>query len=154
MTTLTLTIPFEFTHEYGPDTEAEIPVSKGDHRLARDLKQNAPSARFESKLGVVRTTLDLVGVTHTYLKDHFGPDTPQLVADGATSSAAHTALLAAATDTADRAAPLNFVTDAVRFVGSTRVEQDLEARDSFARVTWSGQLEVTWAPTKGVGTTE
>lgn len=144
MVTLTLTIPFTSTFEYDADAVVEIPISTGEFHIVNDLRQNAPAARYDSKTSVVRTTLSLAGATYAYLKSFHGPESPRLVVDVASSSAAHTAFNAAATGAADSAAPTGLVTDAIRFVGTTRVEQDLESRDPFACVTWAGELEVTW----------
>ncbi len=144
MATLTLTIPFAFTFDYDADADVEIPISRGDFHIVNDLRQNAPTARYDPKKSVVRTTLSLAGGTYEYLKKFHGPESPRLAVDVATSSVAHTAFNAAATVAADSAAPAGFLTDAIRFVGTTRTEQDLETWDSFARVTWAGDLEVTW----------
>lgn len=145
MKTFTLSLRFEFTHEYDAETEVQIPISSPGFRIDQDLRQHAPSARYDSKASVVRTSLSLAAATHVYLKAIHKPDIPTLVHDAATSAAAHTALYNAAMDVADAAAPAGLSTRAVSLAGDTEVTQDLQARDPFARVTWKGLLAVTWA---------
>lgn len=143
MPALTLEIPFTFTNEYDPGlTEVAIPTSKNYYRIAEDLSQSRSPAQFDAELEAVITKLDRAGVTYTALGSNFAPEPPRLKADAATSTVAHTALYSAAAE----AAPDSLVTTAIRFDGSVAVEQALEARDPFSRVTWAGTLKVTWGP--------
>lgn len=146
MTMFTLTIPFEFTHEYDEETEVQIPIFSPGLRPDHDLSQHAPSARWDPKSGAVRTSLDLASATYVYLTNNHKPEVPSLVDDAATSPTAHTALWTAAKSAADSAAPDGFATATITFLGETAAKQDLLARDPFARVTWTGSLKVTWAP--------
>ncbi|AXA96853.1 hypothetical protein [Microbacterium sp. PM5] len=144
MTTFTSTIPFSTTYECHPDTDVVIPITKSDHKLADDLKQNAPSARFDRQSAVVTVPLSMAGWAVAYMQHSYGPGVPELVGDVTTSSPALTALYAAARVLADASAPSGLATQAVRFQGAAKVTLDLNTDDSFARVIWTGSLHVTW----------
>ena len=83
MTMFTLTIPFEFTHEYDEETEVQIPIFSPGLRPDHDLSQHAPSARWDPKSGAVRTSLDLASATYVYLTNNHKPEVPSLVDDAA-----------------------------------------------------------------------
>lgn len=144
MTTLTLTLPLGFTHTYDSGAKVLIPVSKPGYRLGAELKRNAPAATYDPSEGVVHTTLTFASAVYRYLATNDGPDSPRLAVDPERSADAHEALYREAFAIAKAAAPTGFSVSNVTFTGTSSVTSDFEAQDPFVRVTWKGELLVTW----------